>query len=133
MSDGVLVDSSAWIEFLRRTTSPVSELVDRLLEEDRAYIVPPIFAEVVSGARSRREFARLLSAMSTLPHPAEPDDLWGRIADARFRLKRKGTRAAIVDLWIAVAASLSGLPLLTLDSDFDRIGVAVPIELVAVP
>ncbi|MHC4471454.1 MAG: PIN domain-containing protein [Planctomycetota bacterium] len=133
MAGGVLVDSSAWIEYLGRKTSPISALVDRLLEEDRAFIVPPIFAEVVSGARSRREFERLFSAMSALSHPAEPADLWGRIADARFKLNRKGTRAAIVDLWIAVAASFSGLPLLTLDSDFDRIGVALPIELVAIP
>ena len=45
-----LVDTSAWIEFLRDSGSPVCEHVDALLAEDLA-TCDPILMEVLAGAR----------------------------------------------------------------------------------
>jgi predicted nucleic acid-binding protein len=128
----VLVDTSAWVEFLRRKESPAGRLVDALLAEDRLCTVAPIVAEVVSGARDRKEYETLRRSFGALRRLAEPEDLWDRIAEARYALARKGTQAAILDLWIAVAAAHAGVPLLTLDADFERIAKLVPVDRVVV-
>jgi predicted nucleic acid-binding protein len=54
----VLVDTSAWVEFLRDTASPTCVRVDELLEAD---IAPchPIRMEVLAGARDDRHLSDL--------------------------------------------------------------------------
>ena len=48
-----LIESSAWIEFLRDTGSPVCNRVDLLLagEADESAICDPVRMEVLAGAR----------------------------------------------------------------------------------
>lgn len=52
------VDSSAWVEFLRGTGSPVCEAVDRLLGGDLA-ISDPVLMEVLAGARDEHHLRDL--------------------------------------------------------------------------
>lgn len=54
----ILVDSSAWVEFLRGTRSRVCEGLDRLLDADIA-ITDPIVMEVLAGARHGRHLHEL--------------------------------------------------------------------------
>lgn len=124
----VLVDSSAWVEFLRRRGGPAGRVVNALLAEDRVCTVTPIVAEVISGARDPKEYEALRRTFGALRRLAEPEDLWARIAEARYRLARKGIQAALLDLWIAVAAADAGVPLLTLDRDFEGIAKVVPVD-----
>ena len=53
----ILVDTSAWIEFLRDTGTPVCDEVDRLLARDVA-ICDAIRMEVLAGARDDALAAR---------------------------------------------------------------------------
>ena len=46
----ILIDTSAWVEFLRNTGSPVCDLVDELLAHEIA-ICDAIRMEVLAGAR----------------------------------------------------------------------------------
>ena len=54
----ILIDTSAWIEFLRDTASPVCERVDELLAGDIA-VADPIRMEVLAGARDERHLNQL--------------------------------------------------------------------------
>jgi predicted nucleic acid-binding protein len=54
----ILIDSSAWIEFLRGTGSPACDEVDRLLESEIS-ITDPVLMEVLAGARDRRHLQQL--------------------------------------------------------------------------
>lgn len=130
MSD-LLVDSSVWVEFFRGNARIVSRL-DAALEADRVAVCGPIVAEVVSGARSRREFETLRSAFEGIDLVPDPPDAWPRIADARFALARRGTQAALVDLLIALTAAESRHTLLTRDADFDRIAAVLPVDIARV-
>lgn len=59
----ILVDTSAWVEFLRDTDSPVCRRVDALLEADVA-TCDPVRMEVLAGARDERhlhDLRRLLA------------------------------------------------------------------------
>ena len=123
-----LVDSSAWVDFLRGDRAAVRR-VGELLEEGRATICGPVFAEVVSGAPSASEHALLKELFGGVDWLAEPPGLWPRITEYRFALARTGFRAGLIDLAIAAVALDSGTPLLSRDRGFQRIRTVVPIEL----
>ena len=123
-----VVDSSAWIGFLRGDVAAVSR-VDRLLSDGAVVVTGPIRAEVLSGAQTSGQYERLRRLFEGLIRMADPPDLWDRVAEYRFALARGGFQAEIVDLAVAVAALSGGHRLLTRDRDFARIRTVVPIEL----
>jgi predicted nucleic acid-binding protein len=64
----IMIDTSAWVEFLRDTGSPVCGRVDELLDRDIA-ICDPVLMEVLAGARDGHhldELRRLLARASEL-------------------------------------------------------------------
>ena len=127
MSD-LLVDSSIWIDFFRGAPNVVRRM-DAALDQDRVAVCGPIVAEVLSGTRTRADFARVKTALEGLALLPDPLDAWPRIGEARFALARRGTQAALIDILIALTAAESGHALLTRDSDFRRIAAVVPVEL----
>ena len=127
MSD-LLVDSSVWIDFFRGAPEVVRR-VDAALDQDRVAVCGPIVAEVLSGTRTRADFARVNSAFEGLSLLPDPIDAWPRVGEARLALARRGTQAALVDVLIALTAAEANHGLLTRDADFRRIAAVVPIEL----
>jgi predicted nucleic acid-binding protein len=123
-----LVDTSAWVDFFAGERIAVSR-VGELLEEGGAVICGPVAAELLSGARTSREFAALKELADGLEAVADPDRIWARVRDYRFALARGGFLAGLIDLVIAATALDAGLPLLTRDRDFERIRTVVPIDL----
>lgn len=68
----ILIDTSAWVEFLRDTASPVCIRVEELLDADIA-TCHPIHMEVLAGARDERHLNSLrgLLARATLLPPSQ--------------------------------------------------------------
>jgi predicted nucleic acid-binding protein len=123
-----IIDSSAWMDFLRGRADAVRR-VDRLLADDRAAVTGPISAEVLSGARTSAEYGLLKWLLQGIEWAREPDALWPRVAEHRFALARRGFDAGLIDLTIALSAFDGGYRLLTRDRDFERIRTVIPIEL----
>lgn len=124
----VLVDSSAWVAFFRGDAQAVSR-IDPLLAQGLVAINGVIDAEVVSGARTSRDFELLKDLFKGLEWLPEPEDLWERLAEYRFALARRGRQTALVDLMVGIFAMDSGALLLTRDRDFSRIQTVLPLEL----
>lgn len=124
----ILVDTSAWIEFLRGTGSPVCERVDALLAVEIA-VCEPVRMEVLAGARDEqhlRSLERLLArAVALHTTPADYDD-----AAALFRLcwRRGETVRKLVDCLIASVAMRGGVAVLHNDRDFDTIARHTQLE-----
>ena len=65
----ILIDTSAWIEFLRDTGSATSQQVDDLMDNEIA-ICDPVRMEVLAGARDESHLValrRLLARATVLP------------------------------------------------------------------
>ena len=124
----VLVDSSAWIGFFRGE-KPFVRAIDALLSEGSVAITGPVLAEVVSGARTRSEFALLSRKLRGLNWLDAPEDIWSLVADTRYALARQGVQAHLIDLVIAHTAHHGRCDLLTSDRDFERIAAIIPLEL----
>ena len=124
----VLADTSVWIDFLNTSGSEEAEKLAALLDEDKVCILPMIRAEVLSGARTEREFQDLKEKLSALPSLEEPEDLWDNAAWARFRLARRGIASSLLDIVIALNASRHHCPLLTRDKEFRQIAHVLPLR-----
>ena len=115
----ILIDTSAWVEFLRGTGSPICDRVEALLDGEIA-TCDAIRMEVLAGARDEHHLERLrrlLARATVLPTtPADYDE-----AAALFRrCRREGyTLRRLIDCLIASVAIRAAAPLLHNDADFD--------------
>lgn len=118
----ILIDTSAWVEFLRDTGSVVCDRVEALLESDIA-TCDVVRMEVLAGARDERHLRslqRLLARAVVLPMgPADYDD-----AATLYRIcRREGeTVRKLIDCLISAVAIRSDVPILHNAVDFDVLG-----------
>jgi predicted nucleic acid-binding protein len=115
----ILIDSSAWIEYLRDTGSPICQRVEDLLEEPVA-TCDVIRMEVLAGARDDQHLQQLRGLLARATNlPVEPADY--EMAAALFRTCRQQghTVRKLVDCLIAAVAIRAGVPILHQDTDFE--------------
>jgi predicted nucleic acid-binding protein len=124
-----LIDTSAWVEFLRDTGSPVCRRVDALLDSPIA-TCDPIRMEVLAGARDERHLSELrgLLARASIV-PTEPVDY--EEAAALYRVCRRGgeTVRRLIDCLIASLAIGADLPILHSDADFEVLARHTPLRI----
>ncbi|MCY3745345.1 MAG: PIN domain nuclease [Acidobacteria bacterium] len=125
----VLIDTSAWVEFLRDTGSAVCARVDDLLDGEIA-VCDPIRMEVLAGARDElhlHSLRRLLARATVLP----TDSAHFEEAAALFRRCRQEgeTVRRLMDCLIAAVAIRSGVPVLHRDGDFDVLARHTELEI----
>ncbi|MBM3837586.1 MAG: PIN domain nuclease [Verrucomicrobia bacterium] len=114
-----LIDSSAWVEFLRRRGDPnVKSLVARLLQADHAAYTCPIRFELLSGVKPDEE-DDLEQAFALSRHVVfEPSD-WRDAALLERQLRARGLTIPRNDLFVATVAIRTGLPVVCRDTHFD--------------
>lgn len=124
-----LIDSSAWIEYLRGTGSPAHQEVRDLLADRPADIVTtePIVMELLSGANSPTAFAQLDRLTSGLRLISVDNAVDYRCAAVMHRAVRtRGqTVRRLLDCLIAAVAVRTGATLVHRDRDFDVLGHCV--------
>ncbi|MFK0239762.1 PIN domain nuclease [Microbacterium sp. NPDC090281] len=117
----ILVDSSAWIAYLRGVESPVVARLDALITAGAEIaITEPVIMELLAGARRPRELARvealanglLLAALAPMTDFRDAADLYRASAVNGHPIR------SMIDCLIAAVAIRRGLPLLHSDRDF---------------
>ncbi len=117
----IVIDTSAWIEFLRNTNSAICNTVDDLLGDDIA-ITDAISMEVLAGARDEHHLTQLrglLARATVLPTtPADFDH-----AAALYRTCRRNgeTVRKLIDCLIAAVTIQSDAQIFHADTDFDTL------------
>jgi predicted nucleic acid-binding protein len=125
----ILVDTSAWVEFLRDTGSPTCDRVEEVLGGAIATCLP-VRMELLAGARDGQhldDLRRLLArARLVATEPTDYDD-----AAALYHACRRGgaTVRRLIDCLIAAHAIRAGLPVLHADADFDVLARHTPLQL----
>jgi predicted nucleic acid-binding protein len=120
----VLVDTSAWVDYLNGFASPAADALADLLEGDEEICTCGIVvAEVFQGLRRDRERAAIQRSFGDLIF-LEPSgiDLYLRAAELYRNLRERGvTVRSTVDCVIAALAEETRCALLARDSDIDAI------------
>jgi predicted nucleic acid-binding protein len=126
----ILIDTSAWIEFLRDTGSPACRAVDELLDGDIA-VCDPIRMELLAGARDELHLNDLrgLLARAEIVNTTPAD--YETAASLYRACRRQGeTVRRLTDCLIAAAAIAARTPILHADADFDILARHTPLEVV---
>lgn len=126
----ILADSSAWIEFDRRTGSALARRMQDLVGGSELAVTEPVLMEVLAGVRSEREVAgleRVLRGHAILPMDPSADFL---TAAGIYRTCRRGgiTPRGLIDCVIAAVAWRTGSRVLTGDRDLVRVGAIVGVS-----
>ena len=117
-----LVDTSSWIQYLRRDGEPeMKEKVRSLLLDGVAVLCPVVLTELWMGAGSKKDQDDLTDLSAVLRCLPMTDEVW----ECSFRLARlcraKGTLLPSSDLMIATCAFIHELRTLAIDKHFETL------------
>ena len=124
-----LIDTSAWIEYLRKTGSRTNVEVRRTLDND-AQICDAIRMEILVGARDQQhvtQLEKLLARATTIK--TEPVDYDNAAAIYRACRKLGVTIKAQIDCLIAAIAIRTNTKIIHHDSDFDAIAQVTKLKI----
>lgn len=119
-----LVDTSAWVEFLRATGSDAHRHVHRLIEADSTlHTTDVVVMEVLAGGGDEAHTSRLRRLLSRCDFvPIGGLDDFEQAAALYRRCRRAGeTVRALTDCLVAAVAIRTDLPVLEADRDFSAL------------
>ena len=117
-----LVDSSAWVEYLRATGSATHRAVRSLLEdEERAQTTDVVVMEILAGARDDEHHDRLRRLLARCEYVPVEGLADYEAAAALYRACRRAgeTVRALTDCLIAAVALRANVAVLHSDRDFE--------------
>jgi hypothetical protein len=121
----ILIDTCAWIDFLSQPQGGLGDQVEQLLANDRAALCGVVQAELMQGAKGRKEQEQLDFLLANVPClDITPAD-WLSAGRLLAQLRAKGLQVPLSDALIAVCAKRHQAPVLTLDEHFQHLGVAL--------
>jgi len=128
----VIVDTSAWIEYLGGGVPAVVNKVDLCLAQDLVGIGDLIYCEVMQGIRSPRERREVSGLLRSLPRFDMVGFTMAEKSASNFRLLRsKGvTVRKTIDVLIGTFCAEHGLQIIHHDSDFDLMAKHIGLDII---
>lgn len=118
--DGVVVDTSLWVDFFRGTV-PSASAVERLIVQGEAVTSGIILAELLQGVKRPSEEQQIIEVFGGLPVVELTTAMWKVAGQTGSALRRKGITLPLSDLAIAAIALEHGFSVYTRDKHFDQI------------
>jgi len=133
VTDAVVVDTSAWIEYLRQTGSPHNLAIRKAIREaDELLVVEPAYLELLAGPRDDagvREIHRFVNQFEIVTIAPLVDSVLA--AELYRACRRKGeTVRTMIDCLIAAIALRRRAAVLAKDQDFEVLARHTPLRLV---
>ena len=123
----IAVDTSVWVAALRR---PGLGATHRSLLFDRDEVLLPAPVRLRSSSRvSHTDRPRLRRLLSALPVAYPGAETWERLDQWVEQASEAGERFGFADLLIGALAAESGVPIWSMDSDFERLARLGLVEL----
>jgi predicted nucleic acid-binding protein len=119
-SNGILADTSVWIEFFR-PEAQTGEALAALLPEGKIWTCGIVLFELLKGVRSDIEKEQIKSSLSGLKYAEMSPPFWEKAAELSVSLKKQGITLPQSDIFIAAVALERNLSVFTLDKHFDQI------------
>jgi predicted nucleic acid-binding protein len=119
-ASALLVDSSFYIDALRRGIDPLVALASEAMTRDVA-ICPVVRCEVGRGIRIAKVRARFKAFWDVMVNVPTDNRLWEEAEQTLWDLDRKGVILPLTDVVIACCAKRIDATVLTYDHHFDKI------------
>ncbi|MDR4499685.1 MAG: PIN domain-containing protein [Candidatus Scalindua sp.] len=125
----ILIDTSIWIDYFQNKSSQFSVTVDDILSTENVYIPKIVIAELIQGARSKKEVSVIQSYFDAFTIIDQKEDTWLEAGKLSYRLRKKGKSINLLDCYIAIIASTYKCKILTLDKHFKDIQTEIELRL----
>jgi predicted nucleic acid-binding protein len=100
-----LVDTSAWVEYLRPGSNEVSERVEALILNDEAAWCDMVMLELWNGARGQAEKRKLAELSAAVPRLETTAEVWALAHKLAVRCRDKGKTLPAADILVAACAA----------------------------
>ena len=117
----ILADTSVWIPFLRGSGVQFQERLVPLIMADRLATTPVIIMEILTGAKSEKEYDKLNKDMAALRCFDVSSKLWQSACKLGHTLRLKGISVPLTDTLIASVALENNALLLHNDRHYEMI------------
>ena len=115
-----LVDTSVWIEALRRSgNARIRAELEPLIRAGDVALTDWIILELMVGIRTNEESANLLKRFAPIHRLSLSYEGWPKAWDLAARLRKKAISPSAADCLIATVAIAHGATLLHCDNDFE--------------
>ncbi len=116
-----LVDTSAWVEYLRPGLSEVGERVEELVLDDEAAWCDMVMLELWNGARGAEEKRKLADLSAVAPRLETTSVVWELAHKLAVRCRDKGKTIPAADILIVACAVHHEIELEHKDGHFNDI------------
>jgi len=117
----VFIDTSAWIEYLKKTAHPITKEIESALLLNTATTCQLVLAELIQGARSEKETALIMDLALVARILKESESTWQQAGFLANKLRKQGKTLSLIDCYLAVLAKENKAVILTLDKHFSII------------
>lgn len=125
----VIIDTSAWVTFFRRSGDPEVKLAVRgLLDEFEATLCGPVELEFLGGALPQ-ERDRLKAWLNILPYVRNDQKLWRKAADLYSAMRSRGVTVPWNDALIATITLEQDCRVYAVDKHFDAMAGVLGLRL----
>ncbi|MEJ5378517.1 MAG: PIN domain-containing protein [bacterium] len=121
MPDKVLVDTSVWVDFFRKSHPERHDCVAALLRDECAVGTGIVALELIRGSRTEKELRLVMELFDIIETIHPTPQVYLEAGKTGFQLAQKGLSMSVVDLLIAQIAMENDLPLFSLDRHFEMI------------
>jgi predicted nucleic acid-binding protein len=116
-----LVDTSAWVEYLRFRQSEVADNVESLLLSGDAALCDMVMLELWNGARGQAEKRKLADLSAASPRLEINAEVWQLAHRLATRCRDRGNTIPAADILVAACATYHAVEMEHKDSHFDII------------
>lgn len=110
----ILIDTSVIIDFWRKPTKALKDI----FENHDICISGVTKAELLYGARDRNDFEKIINALSAFQEVSISEDIWTKLGENLFALKKSGVTVPFQDALIATIALDESLELWAYDKHY---------------
>lgn len=121
MKQSVLIDTCGWIDFLRESDGMLGDCVEQLIRADSAFMCSVTVAELLQGAKGKKEKQQLAMLFATIPCLNVETSDWHSAGECLQSLRASGVTLPLTDALIAAVAVRNDLPVLTVDKHFQHL------------
>lgn len=117
-----LVDTSIWVDFFRGKSEAIKNRVLDLVANNRVYYNGIVISELLTGAKSQKQFDFIIDNFSGLNYLEMDKDFFVYSSRIIYQLKRSGLTLPMSDVFIAAHAKQNNLIVFSKDKHFELTG-----------
>ena len=119
----VLIDTCAWIDFLRSKEGVLGNSVANLIESNQALLCGVVMTELLQGVKGSKEKQQLEFLFSGIEILDINRKDWLDAGLCLQNLRSRGITVPVTDALIATLAQRNSVSILTIDKHFDYLSV----------